>query len=194
MVTNNEVSDEEAKSLRENGHQPGDDDWENLGIARYVTWPRTVCSIKGQDINGNPLKGNYISDKELPMADGFKANAIFFKLGFLSKNAVALGRQFRELMPILWMKAGAIGPCPQLTSDNLPNWLILPENKMAVLIDDNQYYAFKEKMEKVEGIDTLYIITDFEREYTIMANELGIPNTFQLYRDYLDNFRINHSR
>lgn len=194
MVTNNEVSDEEAKNLRAKGLQPGDEEWENLGIARYVTWPRTVCSIKGEDINGNPLKGNYISDKELPMADGFKANAIFFKLGFLSKNAVALGRQFRELMPVLWMKAGAIGPCPQLTSDNLPDWLILPENKMAVLIDDNQYRAFKEEMEQVEGIDTLYIITDFEREYTIMANELGITNTFQLYRDYLDNFRINHSR
>ena len=65
---------------------------------------------------------------------------------------------------------------------------------MAVLIDDNQYHAFKQEMASVSGIETLYIITDFEREYTIMANELGIPNTYQLYRDYLDNFRINHSR
>ena len=92
------------------------------------------------------------------------------------------------------MKAGAIGPCPDMKLDNLPDWLILPENKFAVLIDDNQYHAFKQEMEKVGGIDTLYIITDFEREYTIMAEELGIRNTFQLYRDYLDNFRINHSR
>lgn len=193
MVTNNEVSDEEATSLRKQGFQPGDDEWERLGIAHYINWPRTVCSIKGVDVNGEPLKGNYFGS-DIPMSDGFKTNAIFFKLGFLSKNSIALGRQFRELLPVLWMKAGAIGPCPQLTSDHLPDWLILPENKMAVLIDDNQYHAFKEEMEKVEGIDTLYIITDFEREYTIMANELGIPNTFQLYRDYLDNFRINHSR
>lgn len=194
MVTNNEVSDEEAKNLRAKGYQPGDEEWEKLGIARYVTWPRTVCSIKGVDINGTPLKGNYISDKEIPMADGFKANAIFFKLGFLNHNSVKLGRQFFELLPVLWMKAGAIGPCPDLKSDNLPDWLILPENKFAVLIDDNQYHAFKQEVEKVNGIDTLYIITDFEREYTIMAEELGIRNTFQLYRDYLDNFRINHSR
>ena len=194
LVTNNEVSDEEAKSLRENGFQPGDDDWESLGIARHVTWPRTLCSIKGKDINGNPLKGNYISDKEIPMAEGFKANAIFFKLGFLNNYSVKLGRQFFELLPVLWMKAGAIGPCPNLKSDYLQDWLILPENKFAVLIDDNQYHAFKQEMDKISGIDTLYIITDFEREYTIMADELGIPNTFQLYRDYLDNFRINHSR
>ena len=194
MVTNNEVSADEAKSLTAQGFQPGDDEWEKLGIARYVTWPRTVCSIKGIDINGNPLKGNYISEKEIPMSDGFKANAIFFKLGFLGKNAIALGRQFRELLPVLWMKAGAVGKCPEMATDNLPDWLILPENKMAVLIDDNQYRAFKEEMDNTDGIDTLYIITDFEREYAIMAEELGIKNTFQLYRDYLDNFRINHSR
>lgn len=193
MVTNNEVSAEEAKDLTEKGFQPGDDEWENLGIARYVTWPRTVCSIEGHDVNGNLLKGNYLGS-DSPMSSGFKANAIFFKLGFLNKNAVKLGRQFRELLPILWMKAGAVGKCPELKTDTLPDWLILPENKMAVLIDDNQYHAFKEEMEKVVGIETLYIITDFEREYTVMAEELGIPNTFQLYRDYLDNFRINHSR
>ena len=37
MVTNNEVSAEEAKSLSEQGYHPGDDEWEKLGIARYVT-------------------------------------------------------------------------------------------------------------------------------------------------------------
>ena len=193
MVTNNEVSAEEAKALSGKGFQPGDDEWDKLGIARYVTWPRTVCSLKGINVNGNPLKGKYLGS-DIPMSDGFKANAIFFKLGFLNHNSVKLGRQFFELLPVLWMKAGAIGPCPDMKSDNLPDWLILPENKFAVLIDDNQYHAFKQEMEKVGGIDTLYIITNFEREYTIMAEELGIRNTFQLYRDYLDNFRINHSR
>ena len=193
IVTNNEVSVEEAKTLTDQSKQPGDEEWERLGIARYVTWPRTVCSIKGKDINGNPLKGNYLGS-DIPMSDGFAANAAFFKLGFLDKNSVKLGRQFRELIPVLWMKAGAIGPCPQLDTDTLPDWLIFTKNKMAVLIDDNQYYAFKQEMAKVSGIETLYIITDFEREYAIMADELGIPNTFQLYRDYLDNFRINHSR
>lgn len=105
MVTNNEVSDAEAKEMSRRGLKPGDEEWEKLGIARYVTWPRTVCSIEGHDVNGNPLKGNYIGS-DIPMADGFKANAAFFKLGFLDKNAVALGRQFKEMLPTLWMKAG----------------------------------------------------------------------------------------
>ena len=60
LVTNNEVSEDEAKEMREANLTPADEDWEKHGIARYVTWPRTVCSIKGHDINGNPLKGNYI--------------------------------------------------------------------------------------------------------------------------------------
>lgn len=84
MVTNNEVSADEAKMLKNKGYQPGNAEWEKLGIAHYVTWPRTVCSIKGQDINGKPLKGDYLGCEPLMhMADGFKANAAFFKLGFL---------------------------------------------------------------------------------------------------------------
>lgn len=78
MVTNNEVSEAEAKSMTEKGLKPGDPEWEALGIAKYVTWPRTVCSIEGHDINGNPLKGNYLGS-DIPMADGFNANVKYFK-------------------------------------------------------------------------------------------------------------------
>lgn len=98
MVTNNEVSADEAKMLKDKGYQPGDEEWEKLGIAHYVTWPRTVCSIKGQDVNGNPLKGDYLgSEPPMHMADGFKANAAFFKLGFLDPTAVSLGMRFSLL-------------------------------------------------------------------------------------------------
>lgn len=63
MVTNNEVSADEAKMLKDKGYQPGDAEWEKLGIAHYVTWPRTVCSIEGHDVNGNPLKGDYLGSE-----------------------------------------------------------------------------------------------------------------------------------
>lgn len=79
-----------------------------LGIAHYVTWPRTVCPIKGQDVNGNPLKGDYLgSEPPMHMADGFKANAAFFKLGFLDPTAVSLGMRISEMLPTLWLKTGA---------------------------------------------------------------------------------------
>ena len=67
--TTNEVSDQEAKILTEQGYKPGDEEWEKLGIAHSVTWPRTVGSIKGCDINGIPLKGNYGVEFESYEAD-----------------------------------------------------------------------------------------------------------------------------
>lgn len=59
MVTNNEVSELEEKTLEAKGYKKGDQEWESLGIARYVTWPRTLHSIKGEDIKGNPVSGDY---------------------------------------------------------------------------------------------------------------------------------------
>ena len=192
MVTNNEVSADEAKALSDSGYHPGDEEWEKLGIARYVTWPRTVCSIEGHDVKGNPLKGNYLgSDK--PMAEGFKANASFFKLGFLDKTSVALGRQFKEMLPTLWMKAGAIGKCP-IIGDDIPDMLILPENKFAVLVDEMSYMAFEKQIAEHPEIETIYIVTDSEPGYREMIAAFDGKNTYQLYRDYLDNFRINTGR
>lgn len=191
MVTNNEVSESEAKALANTDYHPGDDKWEEVGIARFVTWPRTVCSIKGVDLNGKPIKGDYnimrdeyvpekvkiVDDKghqriksvfvkkkvpvypelkNLKMSDGFPANCEYFKLGFLDKNEVALGRQFKEILPLLWMKSGAIGEHPE--------------------------------------IETAFIITDSGSAYREIISGLKVQNTYQLYRDYLDNFRINSRR
>lgn len=192
MVTNNEVSADEAKLLKDKGYQPGDEEWEKLGIARYVTWPRTVCSIEGHDVNGNSLKGAYIGS-DIPMADGFKANATFFKLGFLDKNAVALGRQFKEMLPTLWMKTGAHGACPDL-GETVPEMLILPENKMAVLVDEKAYMAFSEKLDEHPEIETVFIVTDSDGGYRDMISGLDVKESYQLYRDYLDNFRIGAVR
>lgn len=192
LVTNNEISEAERKEFESRGIQQGTDEWESRGIARFVTWPRTVCSIEGHDVNGNPLKGNYLSS-DLPMADGFKANAAYFKLGFLDKNAVALGRQFREILPVLWMKAGAIGPCPAI-GEQTPEMLILPENRFAVLTDEKQYMEFAGKLDEHPEIETVYIVTDSESGYRDMISGLNVKESFQLYRDYLDNFRINSVR
>ncbi len=193
MVTNNEVSADEATTLTAQGYQPGDEEWEKLGIARYVNWPRTVCSIEGHDINGNPLKGNYIGS-DIPMSDGFKANAVFFKLSFLDKTSVALGKQFAELLPVLWMKGGAIGRCPALNTEELPPMLLMPENQMAVLIDETYYSEFDDEIRKHLEIQTVFIVTDSETAYREMIRNYDGKDCYQLYRDYLDNFRINTGR
>lgn len=192
MVTNNEISAEERKGFEARGIQQGDPEWEARGIARYVTWPRTVCSIEGHDVNGNPLKGNYIGS-DIPMADGFKANAAFFKLGFLDKTKVSLGMQFKELLSTLWMKAGAIGKCPVIDA-SVPDMLILPDNKLAILNDENQFGEFAEQLTQHPEIEVVYLVTDYESSFVAMTQALEGKKTYQLYRDYLDNFRINAGR
>ena len=195
MVTNNEVSADEAKMLKDKGYQPGDAEWEKLGIAHYVTWPRTVCSIKGQDVNGNPLKGDYLgSEPPMHMADGFKANAVFFKLGFLDPTAVSLGMRISEMLPTLWLKTGAKGKCPELTGEQVPDMLILPENQFAVLINENTFADFAEKLAEHPEIQTVFLATDYEVNYQSMVKNLNVENAYQLYRDYLDHFRVNRGR
>ena len=195
MVTNNEVSADEAKMLKDKGYQPGDAEWEKLGIAHYVTWPRTVCSIEGHDVNGNPLKGNYLgSEPPMHMADGFKANAAFFKLGFLDPTAVSLGMRFSEMLPTLWLKTGAKGKCPELNGEQVPDMLILPENQFAVLINENTFADFAEKLAEHPEIQTVFLATDYEVNYQSMVKNLNVENAYQLYRDYLDHFRVNRGR
>lgn len=195
MVTNNEVSADEAKTLKDKGYQPGDAEWEKLGIAHYVTWPRTVCSIEGHDVNGNPLKGDYLgSEPPMHMADGFKANAAFFKLSFLDSTAVSLGMRFSEMLPTLWLKAGAKEKCPELSGEHIPDMLILPENKFAVLINENAFADFAEKLVEHPEIQTVFLATDYEVNYQSMVKNLNVTEAYQLYRDYLDHFRLNRGR
>lgn len=304
MVTNNEIGEPKEKELRQQGIRPGDEEWEKWGIARYVSWPRTKCSILGEDVNGKPIVGDYITSQtetkltdrkftqinflpaeatkkqkkalvtlinkqkdvklptmsddvpflvteddsynasilfdtneaeawmealdgnshitnfyivaekdadfkrikaevsetmgqieetipvKMPMSDGFKANAAFFKLGFLDKRSVARGRQLQELLPLLWMKAGAIGKCPESITDD---YAILPDNRMAILTDEAFFVRFKEDISQHPEIKVVYLITDSQNAYLAMTNELKGKKTFQLYRDYLDNFRINYA-
>lgn len=301
MVTNNEVSAEEEKAFRAKGLHKGDEEWEKFGIARYVNWPRTKCSILGVDVNGKPIQGDYITstteekvvkrsikqisldlrddslgtklkkqivgligDKKMPqnavkaecpylvpedannailfdvakidefmeeihesidtiyvvtsnnkaftaakkeldelpektktvpvtipMAEGFVANAAYYKLTFLDKDKVSLGAQLNELLPILWMKAGAHGVCPTHVDGE---FMVFPENKMAVLNDEFAIDELKEALRDKPEVETVYIIEDSEENYRTLAASLNVKQTYQLYRDYLDNFKINIER
>ena len=192
LVTNNEVSADEAKGLTKRGLQPGDPEWEQYGVARYVTWPRTVCSIEGHDISGAPLRGSYI-ESDRPMADGFAANAEYFKLGFLDKDSVTLGRQFKEILPLLWLKTGAVGKRPECDEQE-PEMMILPENEFAILVDEMCYARFIRELSGHDEIKTVFFVTDSEDAYREMSAGVGDRKTHHLYREYIDNFVIGSRR
>jgi adenine-specific DNA-methyltransferase len=324
LVTNNEVSAEEAETLRTRGLQPGDADWEALGICRSVTWPRSKFTIVGQRDDGTALPGEYLTgktvekekarnftpigfvdpatldtparkkqvvalinglpqtlvkdpcpfivsedhnasilfdtaaaedwlealaeqdhitdfyivtpakktfdglkaqvmerlgplrvseDEKRPMRAGFPANLAYFKLDFLDKDRIALKRAFREILPLLWLKAGAIGPRPELPPNAPEPPVFIPKGtNFAVLLDESWLAKLLRELQKrpspptplPEGergisLSHVFIVTDADESFKVMAAEVietlsnhhpGLQ-VVQLYRDYLVNFMIN---
>ena len=205
--------------MTKRGLKPGDEEWERLGISRYVTWPRTVCSILGRDVNGTPISGyygvdveHYVPDQDEPkkyikkkvpaypgisaikMSDGFATNCEYFKLGFLDKTRVSLGMQFREILTLLWMRAGAKGKRPEIEGEEIPDMLVLPENGFAVLNEETMYSVFVKKLSEAEGIQTVFFVTNSDSAFREMSDGIEQDDTYQLYKDYLENFMIGARR
>ncbi|MCB1737478.1 MAG: site-specific DNA-methyltransferase, partial [Gammaproteobacteria bacterium] len=191
-VTNNEVAADEDKTLRKQGLSPGAPNWERHGICQHITMPRLSAAITGTTPEGQPIKGEYKFNDAFPMAEGFPANLEYFRLDFLDKDHVALGRQFREILPILWLRAGAVGPRPELTKNKpIPTMLIPEHNPFAVLVEESRFADFAAELEGRDDLTYVYLVTDSEEAFREMAGQLKVPNVIQLYRDYLENFVIN---
>lgn len=185
-VTNNEVSVDEAKKLIKAGHRQGDSEWETRGICEYITKPRITAAITGHTPEGGPIKGDYRFTDEFPMADGFEENAVFYDLTYHDPTAVRLGMAFREVAPLLWLRAGAQGRC---IMDEKPNWDIA--DTYAVLFDPSRANAFVSELAKAPHVGLVYVVTDDERRFASVSAMLGGLPAVRLYADYLRSFRIS---
>ena len=131
-------------------------------------------------------------DEKRPMREGFPANLEYFRLDFLEKNQVALGRQFREILPILWLRAGAVGPRPDLPKNkSIPAMVIPQHSPFAVLVDETRFPGFAAELEGRGDLTHAFLVTDSEEAFREMAGQLPVPSVIQLYRDFLENFVIN---
>lgn len=314
LVTNNEVSAEEAASLSARGLQPGDAEWEAQGICRSVTWPRSKYTILGQRDDGSVLGGEYLTGKTVerekarsfqqigffdpaqldtlpkkkqvvalidglpqtlvkdpcpfivsedhkasvlfdpasaedwlealdgqehitdfyivtpikrqfdqlkaqvmellgpilvpeeekrPMSAGFAANLAYFNLDFLERERVSLRRAFREILPLLWLKAGAVGPRPELKRGEPEPALLAPEgSNFVVLLDESRMSRLLKTLDGRSGVLHVFIVTDADEAFKTMAQDVrevaakanpGLQ-VVQLYRDYLLNFMINKNQ
>lgn len=314
LVTNNEVSANDAEALRSRGLQAGDDEWEAQGICRSVTWLRSKFSILGHRDDGTQLPGEYLTGKtaakekarsfrqigfvdpaqldsqpkkkqvvalidglpqtlvkdlcpfivsedhkasvlfdpasaedwlealdgqehitdfyivtpvkrvfdqlkaqvvellgpvlvqeeeKRPMSAGFPANLAYFKLDFLERERVSLRRAFREILPLLWLKAGAVGPRPELKRGEPEPALFEPEgSNFVVLLDETRMGRLLKSLEGRTGLSQVFIVTDADESFKTMAQDVrevaGKANpslaVVQLYRDYLINFMINKNQ
>lgn len=188
LVTNNEVAEKQAAELRANGHWPGHPSYEVHGICESVTWPRCKYAIAGKRDNGVSLSGEYLDGREMRM--GFEENLEYFKLDFLDPDEIAYGERFEAILPILWLMAGARGE-RQSTADSQA-WWISTTSPLAVLLDETKFARFRWELRKRPDISHVFLVTDSERAYREMIAELpGTLRTRMLYKNYLENFRIN---
>ena len=301
LVTNNEVSEEENRTLTAQGFQPGQDEWEQHGICRSVTWPRSKFTMLGKRDDGTPLPGDYLTgrqvtrekprtirqlgfaegrnlplaqrkqvaallpgvvqskiddgpwflsddvpvsvlwdvrqapawldalseadhvndlcvvttesraftalkaqivealgpqevaeDEKRPMAQGFAANLEYFRLDFLDPQEIQMGRQFAAVLPILWMMAGARGPRPTAPDAHAP-WLLPDGCAFVVLMHETRFKDFARHVESRTDLTHVFIVTNSQDTVYKLRREWPDLRVVQLYKDYLENFRINLS-
>ncbi len=221
LVTNNEVSEEEEKSMTERGLRPTDENWQKIGIARYVTWPRTVCSIEGCNDKGKPLNGDYgcpietyqeyegeVSDPETGKK---KRKKLFEKVkkpfypkladqmmsdGF-KENAVFFDLEYLEPSVVSADLAfDRIAPILWLAGGCIG--VILQRQKgyaigetYAVLFDPRYKTRFVDAVLENKEIKTVFIVTDAAERYRSLCAELPGCRVMQLYESYLRSFEIN---
>lgn len=184
-ITNNEVSEDEAKKLTKRGLRQGDPDWEALGICQYITKPRVTAAITGKTPEGDPIKGDYKFTDEFPMADGFEENAVFFDLTYEDPDAVELGVAFEEIAPLLWLRAGARG---RVIEHEEPGYAI--SDAYAVLFDFAAVGDFVKALKGRPEVASVFVITDDTARFAGVKAQLPGLDVVRLYENYLQSFKI----
>lgn len=187
IVTNNEVSAEEQVSLRKQKLRPGDEKWECWGICDYITKPRIKAVITGNTPDGDAIGGTYKFAPQSKIADGFDENAAFFTLTYETPISVSHNRAYAQIAPLLWLRAGATGRC----IEKLPEagWDVA--DSYGIVVDLDHSADFCSAVEKADGLQVAYVVTDDERRFQSVARHLpDAVEVVQLYEDYLLNFRF----
>lgn len=189
-VTNNEVGADEQQRLRGLALRPGDDDWERLGICEYITKPRLSAAITGTTPAGNPVKGEYKFTDEFPVSEGFEENIEFFTLTYEAPLRVSSNREFGQIAPLLWLRAGSEG---RRIETLLAGWHVA--DTYGVLADLNQSEVFLKAIAAEGRIRMAFIVTDEDRLFEAVVR--GLPDHIEpvrMYEAYLQNFEIETGR
>jgi adenine-specific DNA-methyltransferase len=134
-----------------------------------------------------------LSEEVVSMSAGLAANMDYLRLGFLDPDALEMGGRFNDLLPALWMMAGARGPVPAYKERD--PFIIPPGSGFAALVKETAFRSFNARLKKTAAVEWVFIVTDSREAFLEMSGQLpaGIPtrNRIHLYRNYLENFQIN---
>jgi adenine-specific DNA-methyltransferase len=188
LVTNNEVDAKLSARLQKDGIEPGSAEYERHGISEAVAWPRVETVLTGRRRDKSKLPGKYLDGRA--MSDGFQENVQYLRLDFLDPVDVGRGEKYQAILPILWMMGGAMGDLE--LSKGAAKYHFPNGCPFCVLIRENHFREFAVKLAARPDITHVIIVTDSVEAFHEMRNQLGTGQRFiQLYKSYLDNFRIN---
>lgn len=188
LVANNEVDEKTAKRLASEGIEEGSEAFAANGICTAVTWPRCKYALAGKRDDGTMLEGQYADGT--PLSTGFPENAALFALDFLNPAEVKRGETYEAILPILWMMARASGDLE--LSKGTGKYHFPKACPFCVLLREDHFKEFAAKLAERPDISHVFLVTDSVEAFHEMAARTGKGNRcVQLYKSYLDNFKIN---
>ncbi|WP_237133124.1 site-specific DNA-methyltransferase [Pseudohongiella sp. O18] len=152
-VTNNEVSADEQKELRESGLRPGDPEWEKRGICDHITKPRIAAAISGMTPENSPIEETYITGKTIQK----EVCRYFAHVGFVDPALLnsTVKKQFLALVGGLPQNL-VKGPCPYIVSE---------DHVSSVLFEPEAADEWLEALDGQEHITRFYIITKAKKDF-----------------------------
>lgn len=161
LVTNNEVSASDADALRSRNVSPGDAAWEDSGVCRAVTWPRSKFTIRGQRDDGVKLPGEYSLGRSIELERPRR----FTHIGFADAASLATARGKRQLVAI-------IKELPQsLVEDSCP-YVVSAEHSVSVLFDDSMADAWLKALEDQDHITEFLIVAQTKRRFEAIRSDI----------------------
>ncbi|MBN1461057.1 MAG: site-specific DNA-methyltransferase [Armatimonadetes bacterium] len=189
MITNNELSEAEAKRFARRGIYPGNPEYEAQGVYELVTKPRAKAVTTGKRPDGLPVQGEHTWAERRPYSQGFSENVHFYSLAYLDPDNVDLGREFSSIAPCIWQAAGGFGSPHELIEDR--DYLVSDSTHVAILFDESSFPRLRDAIAASTSITHCYLVTDSPEAYAEMRSQLPTTLTVNmLYRDYLRNFQI----
>lgn len=187
LVTNNELSELDARRLRERGLYRGDKEFEACGIFERVTRPRCSAAVSGVAATGEPIRATYLDGRSI--GAGFEETVEYYNLQYLDPDSVRLGDQLDAILPMLRLAVGALGPIPASSGEA---WVRPDGASWAVLVDDARFAKFRAAIDGCPELTHVWLVTTSEEAFARMRTQLRPElSVSMLYRDYLRNFEIN---
>jgi adenine-specific DNA-methyltransferase len=182
LVTNNEAAAGDAKRLRKAGKRPGDPEWEATGVYEYVAKPRISTIATGVRPDGSTY------------SEGLEQNVEFFTLTYEAPLRVSSHREFSQIAPLLWMKAGSQG---RRIDDVDAGWDVADTYGVLANLDQAEAFlkAIAEREAEGAEIRMAFVVTDDDRLFTSVCRDLPEHvEAVRLYEAYLRNFEIEAGR